>query len=332
VPGELVSHVTVLNTSKARRRRHIRCNTRPMPPRSTLARLQQALTIVTIAASAIFVVLNWRESPTRAVVGGLAIFFWATWFLALEFVFLRLASRKDPTPPATMPQLIVAWLRESAEAPLVFMWRQPFRWRSEPDHLAPSTSGKLGVVFIHGFVCNRGFWNDWMRRTREAGHAFVAVNLEPVFGSIDRYAPIIDEAVRKVTATTGRPPVLICHSMGGLAARAWLRASGTADRVHHIITIASPHRGTWISRFSHVENGRQMRLRSDWVGELAKSEGSREGWSVTCWYSNCDNIVFPPLTATLEGADNRLLVGAAHVDLAFRPEVMEHALGKLSGS
>ena len=32
----------------------------------------------------------------------------------------------------------------------------------------------------------------------------------------------------------------------------------------------------------------------------------------------------PPSAATLPGADNRLLQGAAHVDLAFRTQVMAH--------
>jgi hypothetical protein len=49
----------------------------------------------------------------------------------------------------------------------------------------------------------------------------------------------------------------------------------------------------------------------------------------TCWYSNCDNIVFPTSTAMLPGADNRLLRGAAHVQLAFVPEVMHATLDLL---
>ena len=73
-------------------------------------------------------------------------------------------------------------------------------------------------------MCNRGVWLHWLGHLRAAGHAHVAVNLEPVLGSIDGYAKAIDDAVRRVTEATGLPPVLVCHSMGGLAARAWLRA------------------------------------------------------------------------------------------------------------
>ena len=100
---------------------------------------------------------------------------------------------------------------------------------------------------------------------RRLGHPFVAVDLEPVFGSIDQYVAIIDEAVERITRATGMAPVLVCHSMGGLAARAWLQAKAADSRVHHVITIGSPHHGTWLGRFSRVANGRQMRLDSGWL-------------------------------------------------------------------
>jgi triacylglycerol lipase len=94
--------------------------------------------------------------------------------------------------------------------------------------------------------------------------------------------------------------------------------------VAHVITIGTPHRGTWLARLSRLQNGRQMRLDGEWVAQLA-AQPARPGL-FTCWYSNCDNVVFPPAAATLPGADNRLVTNAAHVELAFRPEVMQASL------
>ena len=178
-------------------------------------------------------------------------------------------------------------------------------------------------MFVHGFVCNRALWTPWMKRLRAEGHPFIAVNLEPVFGSIDEYADAVEDAVQRITHVTGRPPLLVCHSMGGLAARAWLRTHRGADRVHRVITIGTPHRGTWLGRFSRTVNGRQMRLDGAWVRALAQAESAVR---FTCWYSNCDAIVFPASTATLPGADNRFIRGVAHVELAFEPQVIAHAL------
>jgi alpha-beta hydrolase superfamily lysophospholipase len=158
---------------------------------------------------------------------------------------------------------------------------------------------------------------------RSQGRPYIAVNLEPVFGTIDDYVPIVDDAVQRVTQVSGMPPVLVCHSMGGLAARAWLRAADNAARVHHVITIGTPHHGTWLGRFSHLTNGQQMRIGSPWITELGRMEPQVP---FTCWYSNCDNVVFPASTATLPGADNRLVRGVAHVHLGFQPQVMSDSL------
>ena len=184
------------------------------------------------------------------------------------------------------------------------------------------TRCSLTLVFPIEFA-NRGFWTPWLHRLRAQGNPFVAVNLEPVFGSIDDYAPEIDAAVERVTQATGRVPVLVCHSMGGLAVRAWLRTHQADQKVHHIVTIGSPHGGTWLGRFSFVMNGQQMRLAGDWVTQLVGGELPGRSARFTCWYSNCDNIVFPASTATLPGANNRFVPGEAHVAMAFCPTVMD---------
>lgn len=296
-----------------------------MPTSSRLARLQQFTTLALLCAAVAWAVWQWPEGPVRAAVGALLVLFGYALFLAVEFLLVRRLARQDPPPFPSWGELASAWWAEVRHAPRVFCWRQPFRWRSEPDSETAPANGRRGIVFIHGFVCNRGFWTPWLREARRRGHAFAAVNLEPVFGSIDDYVPIVEAAVERVTRLTGRAPVLVCHSMGGLAARAWLRTQDCA-RVARVVTLGSPHAGTWLARFSHLRNGAQMRQGGPWLRQLAQDEATRPQAPFTCWYSHCDNIVFPASTATLPGADNRLLRGAAHVDLAFRPEVMSAVL------
>lgn len=300
-------------------------------PRSTLAVLQQITTLGLAAGAVGWLAWHWHGSPWLAAAGFALIAFGYSAFLALEFVALRFVNRSDPVPQAGWSELARAWLAETLQAPRVFCWRQPFRWDAVPDRLAPEPRllGRHGVVFIHGFVCNRGFWTPWLERLEATDHAFAAVNLEPVFGSIDDYVATIEQAVAAVTRVSGLPPILVCHSMGGLAARAWLRAAGAPDRVRHIVTIAAPHHGTWMGRFASIRNGKQMGLGSAWVRALEADGSNRPESPFTCWYSNCDNVVFPSSTATRPGADNRLVRGIAHVDLAFHPEVMDTTLALL---
>lgn len=299
-----------------------------------LAWIQRLITTSLLVAACAWLVYFKDNSPAFAVGGFLLIAFGYTAFLALEFVLLRFVNRGDPAPQAAALELLRAWVGESRVAPQIFCWRQPFRAEAVADNIAApgAIQGKRGVVFIHGFFCNRGFWTPWLKRLEGSGHAFVALSMEPVFGSIDDYTPQIEAAVEQVRRASGMPPLLVCHSMGGLAARAWLQTMKSEARVHHVVTIGTPHGGTWLARFSHGINGMQMRLASSWQTGLDLEMPRDRHTLFTCWYSNSDNIVFPASTATLVGADNRLLRAVAHVQMAFEPQLMDQTLGLLSAS
>jgi len=294
-----------------------------------LAHLQKFITLGLLAAACAWWLYFRGSAPVLAIAGFLAIALGYTGFLAVEFMLLRLLNKAEPVPLPSWKELFAAWRGEAWTAPQVFCWRQPFRAQAIADRLSPQTPGRRGVVFVHGFFCNRGFWTPWLQRLQGSGHAFIALSLEPLFGSIDDYVPQIDDAVQRITQATGLPPLLVCHSMGGLAARAWLKRMQAEARVHHVVTMGSPHRGTWLARFGLGHNGRQMRLQSDWQAQLDQGMPTDRHALFTCWYSNCDNIVFPASTATLAGADNRLLRGVAHVQMAFLPQVMAATLAQL---
>lgn len=286
-----------------------------------LARLQQLLCLVLVLSSCGWIWGFWAVSRPLAWAGLGLPFAGYGLLLAGQFMLLRRYGG-GPQPAA---KLLRAWWGELRCGVPVFFWRQPFRPLAMGDYLPPG-SRQRGVVFVHGLVCNRGFWAPWMRQARALGLPHVAVSLEPVFGSIDDYVTTIDAAVARVRDATGQAPVLVCHSMGGLAARAWLRGTGAAGRVASVVTIASPHAGTWLARLGHGRNARQMQLRSRWLTQLAADEAQLPRVPFVCWYSDSDNVVFPVATATLPHADNRCLQGRAHVALAFDAQVVQQTL------
>jgi len=166
-----------------------------------------------------------------------------------------------------------------------------------------------------------------------------------------------DDAARGVvqqTAPRCTPSSATMRVITG-GARSSVRAAlakppSSTSRVHHAITIGTPHQGTWLARWGHTANARQMQVDSPWLRNLAQREGPSDALKLpirlpltlpltsppisppispltspltsrlTCFYSHCDNIVFPPSRATLPGADNRHLPGQAHVQMADAAE------------
>ena len=286
-----------------------------------VARLLRFATLGLLAAALLWA-LVWLhfDRPVLALLGAVAIAFSHAIVLAIEFVLLIFVNRADPAPRANACQLLRSWWAEVWIAALVFGWRQPYRSNVYPDRLAPA--GRRGVVLVHGFFCNRGVWNPWLERFHAEQVPFIAVDLNEVFGSIDECAPIVEQAVQRMQAATRLAPVIVAHSMGGLVARVWLDRYAGDTRVHRIITVGTPHSGTWLARFAIGANTRQMRRAGEWLGAIGRREPARRSARFTCFYSHCDNIVFPASTATLPGADNRHLPAVAHVEMAYHPEVL----------
>lgn len=296
-----------------------------------LARLQLLLLSATLLAAAAWLAWGWQAGlPAWALGAGVVLAVLPTApVLALEFLLLAAFGRDAGTPRAGAADLLRAWVGEVAAAWRVFSRDQPLFADADPD--VPGTPGRTPLLLVHGYFCNRGVWRPWLRRCRAQGQGCTALTLEPAFGDIDTWVPAIDAAVAQLQAATGRPPLVVAHSMGGLAMRAWLAATpGAAARVRHVITVGTPHQGTWLARFGHTRNARQMRVGGPWLAALAAAATAAPGTLFTCFYGHADNIVFPARTATLPSADNRHLPAVAHVAMLEHPDVWAEVQRRLA--
>ena len=197
--------------------------------------------------------------------------------------------------------------------------------------------GACPVLLLHGYGANSGFWHRLHGRLAAANIDHCALDLEPVLGSIDAYADRIEEAAAGLLSTTRASSlILVCHSMGGLAARAWLRRYGH-QRVARVITLGTPHAGSVLAGYGMGINARQMLPHSAWNSEerhwlsaLAESEtASVRSLFVSLW-SRHDNIVMPQSSAELAGANNRVLEGVGHVALGFDARVLDQVMQEIS--
>ena len=287
----------------------------------TNALIQRSLVCFCVLLGAL---LALHYSPSRPILAWawLMLPLWITLVLiGLQCVASCIVNRTDPAASPGLAGWLQVWVRETLAAWRVFSWWQPFHHHAIADHWLSERGTRRGIVLVHGFFCNRALWTLWMRHLKARGHPFVVVDLEPAFGSISQYAKTIDAAVKRMTQATGMAPVLVGHSMGGLAIRFWLRSLGNIEKIHQIITIGTPHHGTALARWSFSTNGHEMRTHSAWLAALESAEQDTSHEKFICFYSSGDNIVCPATSATLPGADNRLIAQRGHVDLLFAPQV-----------
>ncbi len=188
------------------------------------------------------------------------------------------------------------------------------RYRVRPDPV-PQPTGRMPVLLVHGYFANRGYFRPLLRRLegRGVGPIFTP-NFPGCLASIERFAEELDAEIERIAAGTGQAKVmLVVHSMGGLAARAYLARRGTA-RVAKLITIASPHHGTELARLSLGRSARQMQPGSAFLVALEQREGpAGPGVDTVSLYSPQDNMVTPPDTCRLAWARNVAMPGYGHI-------------------
>lgn len=219
-----------------------------------------------------------------------------------------------------------AWLRIGL---LQLPWARaaPAARPATADPLLPAS--RLPVVLVHGYLCNHRVWDAMAHQLRTAGHPVLALDLEPLFTSIDHYAPLVEQAVAELCRQTGAPQVaLVGHSMGGLVIRAWMRRYGT-QRVARIITLGTPHAGTKIDPQPKTTNGQQMLWRSVWLQELAASESASTRRLMRIALTPQDNLVYPQREQVLDGAQVTLFEGLGHLQLALDSRVIAWVLQQL---
>jgi triacylglycerol lipase len=86
-----------------------------------------------------------------------------------------------------------------------------------------------------------------------------------------------------------------------------------------------------LARHSFATNVAAMRIDSAWLKSLWSREPASTRAKFICFWSHCDNIVFPTRNATLPEADNRHLKATAHVQMALHPAVIVAVLELVAG-
>jgi triacylglycerol lipase len=244
---------------------------------------------------------------------------------ALSLALVGLAGPRDRRDAAAA--LLRSFPSETAAAGAAFLVFQPFeRWWMGRENSDPSPDRPV-VLLVHGYCCNRGLWIRMRKRLEQHGFRVATVNLEPPFERIEVLAEQLHRAVEALVARTGIDRlILVGHSMGGLVGRSYLATYG-AGRVTRLVTLGTPHQGTLLARFGPGRCARQMRPGSDFLRKLADAE-KLEIPVLTIW-SKADELILPPESSRLAGAEERVLPDVGHMALVLSSVVLDIVVDEL---
>lgn len=280
------------------------------------------LLIYLMTAAALMKFGGWTVCQAAAAVLG---FGGALRAVGIAGTFAIAMSHLSTVPPEHrlgLPGWLKLYFSELASYTLLYSIYMPF----EPwlvDNARPLPRGRLPVLLVHGYVCNGGFMLPLKRALEARGIGARTHDLEPIYADIDGYADALARRVEQVCADAGSDKlIIVAHSMGGLASRAYLRKFGNA-RVAKMVTLGSPHHGTVMANFGMGANGRQMVPGNAWLEQLNQTALTVPTVAV---FSHHDNIVAPQDSALLEGARNVSLSGIGHVTMPLSRRIQEIVL------
>lgn len=288
--------------------------------RILLVSLSVELMMTSLFAWAITYRLDWSAAAMLLIVPATA---W-TWRCAMFAAEFWLAQRFGEDVPTSYRIGPIRWarvvMRETACSLAVFQWLQPFaRWTApwafrDIEH-RPAT--RPVVLLVHGLFCNAAVWTSMRRALNEAGYDVEVVNLGAVRGAIEGYTDPMHAAIESICARRAIDRlIVVAHSMGGLVMRQYLALHGDA-RIAHVVTIGTPHAGTWLAKLGRGDNVRDMRLGSDFLQRLETARGDVPYRDFTCLFTWQDNLVSPQRTATLPGATAIGFSGVGHLAMVF---------------
>ncbi|MBN2358385.1 MAG: alpha/beta fold hydrolase [Deltaproteobacteria bacterium] len=184
----------------------------------------------------------------------------------------------------------------------------------EPDGYPP-------LILVHGMGGNPGTFIPMAWYLRLQGRKRNYKISFQAGQSIEEMAEALTEFVAAVIAATGERQVeIVAHSLGGVVSRLAMADHGLASRVKTLITMGSPHHGTYCARFANTELTRELRPDSPLMLRLARTPWPKRVRGVSFW-SRADLFVLPPESAALEGTDQVDASPVTHYGYLIGPRI-----------
>ncbi|MGI9016232.1 MAG: lipase family alpha/beta hydrolase [Euzebya sp.] len=215
--------------------------------------------------------------------------------------------------------------------------------RSRPMHdydrldqvVADDETATMPVILAHGWVHNRSAFLGISRALRRHGFRHIhAFDYNPLAYDIPEVAGMLAAEVDRVLSITGAEKVMIVgHSMGGVVTRYYVQQLGGDQLVDTVITLGSPHRGTYAAYLGPGASAPQMKPGSTFLRHLEETARPTDVRWIAI-YSDLDLLMLPAVNAKLVHpalrAHNIKVADQGHLSLLLSGEVMRAVIAHLS--
>lgn len=221
----------------------------------------------------------------------------------------------SPVPPAMrlgpfswLRFFVIEYFHLCIQNLILIPFRGLFHTASERGN---STAHGPVLLLQAGYVNNGAVWFFTARALERRGFRVFTID-QPPFASIDTMGALLATRVDEVLALTGEQNLtLVAHSMGGLICRAYLRQFGSA-KVTQLVTLGSPHYGTFHAYAASGPNGAQMRPGNPWLLKLNETKVTVPFTSI---FSVHDGIISPQESSRMADAVNIQIASIGHVSM-----------------
>lgn len=201
--------------------------------------------------------------------------------------------------------------------------------------VADHETAAMPVILVHGWIHNRSAFLGTSRVLRRHGFRHIhAFDYNPLVYGIPEIAGMLAAEVERVLSITGASKCMIVgHSMGGLVSRYYVQQLGGDETVDTVITLGSPHRGTYAAYLGPGSAAPQMRPGSPLMRKLEETARPTDvRWIAV--YSDLDLLILPAVSAKLVHpalrAHNIKVADLGHLSMLLSGEVMRVVVSHLS--
>lgn len=181
------------------------------------------------------------------------------------------------------------------------------------------------VLMLHGHNGNERAWDYWGPALAKEGWQPKAINFMTDDYDAEEMANQVGMQVEALCRTTGRQKIdIVAHSLGGLAARHYIKFLGGDKRVRRLVTLGTPHHGIgytlpiqWITVARFLKPGSSF---IDRLNQPVEAHGDVVYTSI--WSPRDYTQIVPFASARLKGGFNYRISGTTHSGMLTDPRLM----------